>query len=161
MRIKYPDLICESETELRILEQELARQRGVDRVRMLRLLKTGEAPSLRTCAARLGRSLTQVTRWWKQYQQQGLAALTTMPRRTGKQSWVSDAVWADLQQEMRARRLVRLEDARQYLKARWGIEYRSASGVWALFKQRGVKLRIGPDRRWYVDESAVVTSRRN
>ncbi len=150
MRIKYPDLICESETELRTLEQQLAGQRGVDRVRMLRFLKTGEAPSIRTCAALVGRSLTQVTRWWKQYQQQGLAALTTMPRRTGKRPWVSDEVWADLQQQIEAGRLMRLEDTRQYLKARWGIEYRSTSGVWALFKQRGLKLRIGPNRRWQV-----------
>jgi len=152
MRITYPELICESESDLHMLEDQLSGQRGVDRVRMLRLLKTGEARSLRTCAVLLGRSLTQVTRWWKRYQQQGLAALTTMPRRTGKRSWVSDAVWADLQQQIRAGRLVRLEDARQYLKERWGIEYRSASGVGALFKQRGVKLRIGPGRQWYVED---------
>ena len=63
MRYKYPDLICESETDLFTLEHELAGQRGVDRVRMLRLLKSGEAPSLHTCAALLGRSLTQVKHW--------------------------------------------------------------------------------------------------
>ncbi len=151
MRYKYPELICESEAELITLEQHLAGQRAVDRVRMLRLLKSGEAPSLRTCAKLLERSLTQVTRWWKRYQQHGLKALTTIPRRTGKRPWVSDVVWADLQQELEAGRLVHLEDTRQYLKSRWGIEYRSASGVWALFKQHGVKLRIGPQRQWVLD----------
>ncbi len=153
MRIKYPDLICESEAELITLEQQLAGQRAGDRVRMLRLLKSGEAPSLRTCAKVLGRSLTQLTRWWKRYQQHGLQALVTIPRRTGKRPWVSDAVWVDLQQEIQAGRLVHLEDTRQYLKVRWGIEYRSVSGVWALFKQRGVKLRSGPQRQWVVDHS--------
>ena len=65
---------------------------------------------------------------------------------------MSEAVWADLQRELEAGRLVRLEDAREYLKERWGIEYRSASGVQALFKQRGVKLRIWPQRQWQVDD---------
>ena len=153
MRIKYPDLIGESETELITLEHQLTGQRAGDRVRMLRLLKSGEAPSLRTCAKLLERSLTQVARWWKRYQQHGLKALTTIPRRTGKRPWVSDVVWADLQQEIEAGRLVHLEDTRQYLKSRWGIEYCSASGVWALFKQRGVKLRSRPQRRWQVDRS--------
>ncbi len=151
MRYKYPELICENETELITLEQQLAGQRAADRVRMLRLLKSGEAPSLRTCAKLLERSLTQVTRWWKRYQQYGLDALATIPRRTGKQPWVTDVVWADLQQELEAGRLTGLEETRQYLKERWGIEYRSTSGVWALFKQRGVKLRIGPQRRWQVE----------
>ncbi len=84
MRYKYPDLICESETELITLEHQLAGQRAADRVRMLRLLKSGEAPSLRTCAKLLERSLTQVTRWWKRYQQYSLEALATIPRREGK-----------------------------------------------------------------------------
>ncbi len=153
MRYKYPELICESEAELITLEHQLAGQRAGDRVRMLRLLKSGEAPSLRTCAKLLGRSLTHVTRWWKRYQQHGLQALTTIPRRMGKRPWVSEAVWADLQQEIGAGRLRGLEETRQYLRARWGIEYRSASGVWALFKQRGVKLRSGPQRQWQVDHS--------
>ncbi len=152
MRIKYPDLICESETELAALELRLTGQRAVPRVRMLRLLKSGTAPSLRTCAALLGRSRSQVTRWWKQYQQQGLVALTTMPPRTGKRPWVSPEIWADLQRELAAGRIRRLEDARHYLKERWGIEYRHPSGVRALFKHRGVKLRIGPKRQWYVDD---------
>jgi len=152
MRIKYPDLICESEAELITLEQRLAGQRAGERVRMLRLLKSGEAPSLRTCAKLLGRSLTQVTRWWKRYQQHGFEELTTIQRRPGKRPWVSDVVWADVQQELQAGRLVRLEETRQYLKARWGIEYRSPSGVWALFKQRGVTLRTGPHRQWLVDD---------
>ncbi len=155
MRRKYPDLIGESETELTTLEHQFAGQRGVDRVRMLRLLKTGEASSLHTCAALLGRSPTQVQHWWKQYQQQGLTALTTIWRRMGKRPWVSPEVWADVQRELAAGRVRRLEDARQYLKERWGIEYRHPSGVRALFKHRGVKLRIGPKRQWYVDDRSA------
>jgi transposase len=154
MRLKYPDLICESDAELAALERQLAGQRTAVRVRMLRLLKSGEAPSLRTCAAMLGRSLSQVTRWWRQYQQHGLEGLPATKPHLGKRPWVSDEVWTALQAELDAGRIKHLEGARQYLKEQWGIEYRGTSGVWALFKQRGVKLQTGPHRRWYIAGNA-------
>ncbi len=148
MRINYPEVIRESEAELAALEQQLAGQRTAIRVRMLRLLKTGSVPSLRAFAASSGYSVAQVNRWWQWYQQQGLAGLTTMQPRLGKRPWVSPEVWAALQAEVQAGRIKHLEDARQYLQAQWGIEYRSTSGVWALFKQHGVRLKTGRERQW-------------
>jgi hypothetical protein len=46
MRIKYPQVIQESEEELTGLEQRLRGQKPADRVRMLRLLKSGVVKSL-------------------------------------------------------------------------------------------------------------------
>ncbi len=52
MRIKYPQAIQESEEELTNLEQRLRGQKTADRVRALRLLKSGAVKSLRVlCAA--------------------------------------------------------------------------------------------------------------
>ncbi len=150
MRIKYPEVIQESEAELAALEQQLAGQRTAVRVRMLRLLKTGSVPSLRAFAANSGYSVSQVNRWWQWYQQQGLAGLTAMQPRRGKRPWVTLEVWAALQAEVQAGRIKHLDDARRYLKAQWGIEYRSASGVWALFKQHGVTLKTGRERQWQI-----------
>ena len=148
MRIKYPEVIQESEAELAALEQQLAGQRTAVRVRMLRLLKAGSVPSLRAFAASSGYSVSQVNRWWQWYQQQGLAGLTALQPRLGKRPWVSPEVWAALQAEVQAGRIKHLEDARRYLKAQWNIEYRSTSGVWALFKQHGVTLKTGRERQW-------------
>ncbi len=47
MRIKYPKAIQESEEELMRLEQSLRGQKAGDRVRVLRLLKSGTVKSLR------------------------------------------------------------------------------------------------------------------
>ncbi len=152
MRIKYHEAIRESDAELAALERQLAGQRSAVRVRMLRLLKSESVPSLRACAVSLGYSVPQVNRWWDAYKQHGLAGMTGMKPRLGKQPWVSPQVWAALKAELQAGRIVRLEDARTYLKEQWSIEYRSASGVWQVFKQRGVKLEKGQTRQWQVDE---------
>jgi len=45
MRIKYPKAIRESEEDLTKLEQRLRGQKPADRVRMLRLLKSGTGKS--------------------------------------------------------------------------------------------------------------------
>ena len=51
MRIKYPQAIQESEEELTRLEQSLRGQKPADRVRVLRLLKSGAVKSLRVLRA--------------------------------------------------------------------------------------------------------------
>ena len=50
MRITYPKVIQESEEDLKQLEQQLRGQKTADRVRMLRLLKSGTVKSLKDCA---------------------------------------------------------------------------------------------------------------
>jgi hypothetical protein len=54
MRIKYPKAIQESEEELTSLEQSLRGQKAADRVRVLRLLKSGTVKSLKDCAPMVG-----------------------------------------------------------------------------------------------------------
>jgi len=62
MRIKYPKAIQESEEELTRLEQRLRGQKAADRVRMLRLLKSGEVKGLKDCAPMVGYRVSQLTR---------------------------------------------------------------------------------------------------
>jgi hypothetical protein len=62
MRIKYPQAIRESEETLAKLEQRLRGQKPADRVRMLRLLKSGTVNSLKECAPLVGYSVGQLTR---------------------------------------------------------------------------------------------------
>ena len=54
MRIAYPAVIGESEEELAAAERRLRGRPGEVRVRALRLLKAGAAPSLGACAALVG-----------------------------------------------------------------------------------------------------------
>ena len=73
MRIIYPKVIQESEEELKQLEQQLRGQKTADRVRMLRLLKSGAVKSLKDCAPMVGYSVSQLTRWWERYRAEGEA----------------------------------------------------------------------------------------
>jgi hypothetical protein len=62
MRIKYGTAIEESEEELREVEQHWRGQKSADRVRLLRLLKSGRVKSLKEGAPVVGYSLPQVKR---------------------------------------------------------------------------------------------------
>jgi transposase-like protein len=75
MRMKYPEAIGESEEELTRLEQRLRGHKTADRVRMLRLLKSGAVQSLKDCAPLVGYSVAQLTRWWECYREEGLMKL--------------------------------------------------------------------------------------
>jgi transposase len=47
---------------------------------------------------------------------------------------------------MRAGRITKLEDARQYLQQHWDIYYASVNGVWYMLRQRRVKCKTGRRR---------------
>lgn len=71
MHIDYPARISEPLETLESREHELRGKRPVERIQMLRLLKTQQATTLHQCADLLGYSHRQVSRWWAQYQQEG------------------------------------------------------------------------------------------
>lgn len=154
MRIDYSRTIRQDPKRLQEYERQ---QRGTtlaSRVRLLRLLKTGQARSLPEAAALLGYSTVQVTRWWGCYRQRGLPGLLQNPVRPGRPSQMTAAAWRGLQHEMRAGRIGRLEDARQYLQRRWHIYYASVNGVWHLLRQRRAKCKTGRRRHRQADAAA-------
>ena len=113
VRIGYPAVIGESEEELAAAERRLRGRPGEVRVRALRLLKAGTAPSLGACAALVGYSPRQLARWWRRYREGGLAALLEDKPRLGKTPLLTAEALAGLEAEMRAGRIATLEDARR------------------------------------------------
>jgi transposase len=154
MRINYPPRIRESDTELAVVEQQLRESRVLVRVRMLRLLKRGEAASLRECASTLGYSQRQLMRWWEMYDQGGLNMLLKERPRPGKPSRLTGDVIRDLQLQVQAGNIQRLEDARQYLRDVWGIDYQSLNGVWWMFQRHQISLR--PARQYTTQPTQLV-----
>src|SRR5437762_4118904 len=100
MRITSPQAIRESEEDLTKLEQRLRGQKPADRVRMLRLLKSGTVNSLKECAPLVGYSVGQLTRWWECYRTKGLAALLKQQKPVGKPSQMTPEGWAGLMSAM-------------------------------------------------------------
>jgi len=154
VRTNYSQVIHQDPERLRELEQHLRGTPVAARARLLRLLKTGQARSLPQAAEGLGYSTVQVTRWWERYRRLGLARFLQRKTPPGRPSRLTAAAWRGLQQEMRAGRITRLEDARQYLQHRWAIHYASVNGVWRLLRQRRVKCKTGRRRHRRADAAA-------
>jgi transposase len=146
MRIKYAKAIQESEEELTRLEQRLRGQKAADRVRVLRLLKSGTVKSLKDCAPMVGYSVSQLVRWWERYRADGLAGMLKRQKPAGKASKLSPEAWAGLLQAMRSGRITTMQDARNYLEKEWGIVYKNGKSLWWLFKKHRVKWKTGRRR---------------
>jgi transposase len=146
MRIKYPQAIQESEEELTRLEQGLRGQKRADRVRVLRLLKSGAVKSLKECAPLVGYSVIQLTRWWERYRAEGLAGMLKQHKPVGKASRLTPQAWAGLMQAMRAGHIATMQEARNYLDREWGIRYKNGKSLWWLFKKHRVKCKTGRRR---------------
>ena len=146
MRITYPKAIRESEEELTRLEQGLRGQKPADRVRMLRLLKSGTVKSLKDCAPMVGYSVSQLTRWWQRYRAEGLAGVLKQLKPAGKASRLTAEAWEGLLQAMPVGRITTMQEARNYLEREWSISYKNGKSLWWLIKKHRVKWKTGRRR---------------
>ena len=136
MRITYPKAIQESEEDLRELEQRLRGQKAADRMRMLRLLKSGTVKSMRVLR----------TTGWLQCDPADPASGNA----TGEQAWQScssSRSQSGRPAKSRPRRgracWPRCErDTWQPWRMRvsipereWGIRYKNGKSLWWLFKK--------------------------
>ena len=153
MWIDYSISITESVAELQARERAVRGQRATDRVKLLRLLKSGAARSVRQAAAMLGYSERQAQRWWTCYAGGGLAALLEVGRPGGSQERITPEAWADLSAQMRAGAIGRLKDAQAYLHEHWGIDY-CLDGISKLFIRRKAKLKTGRRRHRHAEAAA-------
>ncbi len=85
----HPTLIKEAPSEL--LEHERRHRHSItsSRIRMLRLLKRGEAKSVREASEPIGYSWRHTQRWLTTYRKGGLQALLTAPKQRGGK-WIDD-----------------------------------------------------------------------
>jgi len=149
----YPKLIKESEEELRRLEKAHRGKPTYPRIAFLRLLKSGEARSIRKASEILGYSQKQLSRWWGKYQNGGLEELLRIGKPPGKKSMMTQEAWQGLMEEMKEGKIRTLKDAQRYLSEVWDIHYKSLNGIWVLFKKRKVKLKTGRRRHRKADEN--------
>lgn len=148
--LNYDALIQESAEVLEAQEKKLRRSAVSYRVRMLRLLKSGESRSLASAAEQLGYSLRQCQRWFRCYRQGGLEALLKFeqPRRGER---MTQAAWEALDRAMKAGEVATLEQTRQLLSEQ-GVPYKSVAGVSSLLIRHRVKLKTGRPRDQQTDE---------
>lgn len=154
MRTDYPTVIREDEPTLRRVERQVRGRPTAVRVQALRLLKSGGARSLESCARLVGHSPRQVARWWATYRREGLDGVLREPTYPGRTPRLSTAALADLERVMAAGQVATLKDAQAYLAAHHGIVYPSLNGIWAQLRKHKIKRKTGRRRHALADAAA-------
>lgn len=137
----YAKLIKESIEELQALEQRQKQAMLRDRVRFIRLLKTGQVKSQRLAGEQIGLQERQSQRLWHTYQQQGLNGLLTYPYQ-GSFGKLSTQQLSRLRSYLKTDSVDTLKQAQTYLQDAFGVDY-TLAGVSLLFKRLKIKLKTG------------------
>jgi transposase len=154
MHVRYAEIIQESDTELEQVERHQRDRRLGQHVRMLRLLKSGQATTLGEVAELVGYSIAQVTRWWGHYRTGGLAALLQPAVHPGRPSRMTAEALRRLQAAMEQGVIATLEEARQFVATQDQIVYRSFQGMAKVLAKHHITKKTG--RRRHRKASAVV-----
>ncbi|MBC3789492.1 helix-turn-helix domain-containing protein [Spirosoma utsteinense] len=139
--MKYADKIHEDVDFLQRAEKAQSNAINRDRIRFLKLLKTGRANTQSAAGEAIGLGQRHAQRLWHTYQQGGFQALMVKPTRhsLGK---LSSVQISHLRQFLFDDQAQRLEDIQAYLAGSLGVEY-TIGGVSALCKRLKIKQKTG------------------
>src|SRR5215210_780444 len=151
-KILYSQVIEEDPKELKELEKYHRYTHLFQRLRMLRLLRSGECRNLGEAAQALGYSWRQCQRWFASYQQGGLEELLkSRVHERGRQELVTPEALEDLKEIMKMGKIATIGQADEFLRERHGIEYAHPDGVGQLLRRHKIKLKSGRPRHEQAD----------
>src|SRR5215203_6267908 len=149
--IDYPRTIVEDEQKLRELEKRHRYGHLSHRVRMLRLLKSGECSSLGEAAESLGYSWRQCQRWFATYRRDGLSELlVSRVGERGPSELVTEEAFKEMEEAMKRGEIATVSQAHRFLWER-GVRYSHPESVGGLLRRRKVKLKTGRPRHEKAD----------
>jgi transposase len=149
--IDYPKAIEEDIEELRKLEKRHRYSHLFHRVKMLRLLKSGECANLSEAAEAVGYSWRQCQRWFAIYQRGGKRELlVSRVDERGPKELVTQEAWEQLQEAMKRGEIATVSQAHEFLVER-GIAYSHPESVGGLLRRRKVKPKTGRPRHEKAD----------
>lgn len=149
--IDYPRTIAEDEQELLGLEKRHRYTHLSHRVRMLRLLKSGECSSLGEAAQSLGYSWRQCQRWFATYRREGLGELlVSRVGERGPSELVTEEAFGELEEAMKRGQIATVSQAHRFLLDQ-GVNYTHPESVGGLLRRRKVKPKTGRPRHEKAD----------
>jgi transposase len=152
--MNYQEAIIESVDYLGELERQISDAKCRDRVRFIRLLKSGQASSQRQAGALIGIGERYSQRLWKRYTTEGIAAISQVQYK-GYCGKLSAEAKAQLQKHLQTDQVESLQDAQAYLQQQLGVQYKSLSGVSYVFSRMKIKLKTGRPSHVQKDPEAV------
>lgn len=155
----YQTAIKEAIEDLSRLEKTTKDLKGRDRIRFLRLLKSGEASSQLQAGRMIGLKLRQSQRLWQRYQKIGIEEFIKS-RYEGRQSKLSAAQKAILEERLKEDDVSSLQKAQEYLTQEFGVSY-TIGGVSNLFQRLKIKLKTGRPRNYRQDKAEAEDFKKN
>jgi transposase len=142
-KILYPQVITEDLDDLKELERYHRYSHLFQRVRMLRLLKSGECSNLGEAARALGYSWRQCQRWFASYQKGGIEELLkSRVDERGRQELVTPEAFEELQEAMKRGEIATIGQAHRFLSEQRGIEYSHPDGVGPTHNSRRLSKKL-------------------
>ncbi|MCU7547725.1 winged helix-turn-helix domain-containing protein [Chitinophagaceae bacterium LB-8] len=148
--LDYRKAIKESEQQLLTLERRQTKALLRDRMRFLRLLKSGECTSQAQAGKLIGLGLRGAEKLWKKYSQGGVNALLSYPYQ-GRKEKISEAQKQQLKAELAKDQSQSLAQVGQYVEQQCGVHY-TTPGIYYMLKRLKVKKKTG--RPVYHDKDA-------
>jgi transposase len=139
--LNYRKAIKESEAQLFSLERHQTKALLRDRMRFLRLLKSGECTSQAQAGRVIGLKLRASEKLWRKYREGGLEGLLSYPYR-GKPEKIPEAVKQELSQELSTDQLQSLEQVQHFIEQKSGVHY-TIPGIHYVLERMQVKKKTG------------------
>jgi transposase len=148
--LDYGKAIKESEQELLLLERRQGSSLLRDRMRFLRLLKSGECPSQAKAGRQIGLGLRGAEKLWKKYRQEGIEGLLSYPYQ-GTKGKLTDKQAQQLCRELQRDDTATLQQACGYVEEKFGVSY-TVPGMYYVFRRLGVKKKTGRPTHHHKDQ---------
>jgi transposase len=150
--------ITESEAELKKRLQHVREAVQKEKLQMLWWIKSGQLKQQKEIGQRLGRNTSTVTRWLQKYRRGGLEELLRINKAPGAKRILSDAVLADLQQQLnRPEGFSSYGAIVSWLQDKHGLTVEYGTVYDWVHNRLGAKLKAPRPRSYRQDEVGVET----
>ncbi len=139
--LDYQKAIKESVEELSALERRQSKALVRDRIRFVRLLKSGACPSQATAGEQIGLKRRASEKLWSHYRHQGMEGLLAYPYQ-GTKGKLSQEQLQLLEAELCTDSIQSRQQACHYVEREFGVPY-TPSGMDYVFKRLKVKKKTG------------------
>ena len=141
-RLNYAEQIKESVEELHQLEKRQSEALFRDRIRYIRLLKSGVVRTQKAASESIGLSPRQGQRNWRLYREQGIQGLLRPIEHLGAPTKLKPAEFDELEKRLEDDDIQFLHEAVNHVKEKYGQEY-TIPGMHYVFKRLKVKKKTG------------------
>ncbi len=139
--LDYRRAIKESEGKLFELERHQSKALLRDRIRFLRLLKSGECSSQAKAGKQIALKRRASERLWSKYRSAGIGGMLAYPYK-GSKGKLSEAQKQQLHEELCNDQIQSLQQGCAYVERNFGVRY-TAGGIRYVFGQLKVKKKTG------------------